>query len=111
MEILVIYVDTLYSAMSYGKDALSWENLTTKRPSYLYHQVHAVLGLVLTAVSAVVIFFLLRDGKYYQSTVIGWLLVLAWGIHSILHYYEEVHYDFNPFSGQPLVVHSKPVRH
>lgn len=66
------------------------------RPSFL--------GLILTGLLNLVIVILILMNLQAMSGVVLiqvlLLLCISIGIHSMLHFYEEYHYDFNPLEGK-----------
>ena len=77
------------------------------RPSFLYHQTQAVLIILII----IIIIYLLYNGSIkllsYELVMIGLLLTITIGIHSNLHYQEEIHFNFNPIIGNTKV-HNYP---
>jgi len=66
------------------------------RPSLFGHAFNGFLLLV-----AIILFF-----QYYKTlspeSMIEFALLfsIAFGIHAILHHYEEIYYDFNPYQNK-----------
>jgi hypothetical protein len=77
------------------------------RPSYIYHQVHAVTSIIGTLAT---LYWLIRgdNRSSYTITLIILLLSLSWGIHALVHFFEEINYDYQPLKGKNIV-HDYPV--
>lgn len=66
------------------------------RPSFVGHVINGILAFIGT------ILFL----KYYETFTseqlvsLVLLLSIAYGVHAILHHYEEIYYDFNPYNNK-----------
>ncbi len=72
-----------------------------KRPSYTYHQIHAIIGIITSAMS---VYLILMNITNLEK--ITWLLIangIMWSLHSILHYFEEIYFGFNPFQDETFV--------
>ena len=66
------------------------------RPSFLGTGINAI-----TATIATVIFLLnYRTMNNVDMIKILLLISIAFGIHALLHHYEEIYYDFNPLIGK-----------
>jgi hypothetical protein len=80
------------------------------RASFIYHQLQVpviVIGLLLMV-------WLVYDGKLQFASIemagLILLLSIAIGIHALIHFEEEVNFDFNPMTGD-TDVHDKPYHH
>jgi len=73
------------------------------RASFVYHQ----LQVPVVIVGLLLIIWLIYDKKIefasYESAVLILLLSIAIGIHALIHFEEEVHFDFNPMAGDTTV--------
>lgn len=66
------------------------------RPSFFGHVINGFLILI-----AVVLFFQNYKTISPESMIeFALLFSIAFGIHSIIHFYEEIYYDFNPFGNK-----------
>jgi hypothetical protein len=75
------------------------------RPSFLAHIINGTLALIGT------ILFIVNYKKLDISMIILFILILsiAWGVHGLMHHYEEIYYDFNPLIGK-LKFYDEPIR-
>ena len=66
------------------------------RPSIFGHMFNGFLLLI------AMILFLQNYKKLSQESLIEFALLfsIAFGVHAILHHYEEIYYDFNPLANK-----------
>lgn len=80
------------------------------RASFVYHQ----LQVPIIFIGIILMIWLVYDGKVnfvsFEMTNLIFLLSIAIGIHALIHFEEEVHFDFNPMTGD-TTVHDKPFIH
>jgi hypothetical protein len=80
------------------------------RPSFIYHQ----LQVPIVVIGFLLIIWLVYDGQLRFASVemagLVLLLSIAVGIHALIHFEEEVHFDFNPMTAD-TIVHDKPYYH
>ena len=86
------------------------------RPSFIYHQVSAIMSIIATILSLIWIITSYRQNdnlftgnNLYQLSSILLLLSLTWGVHSLIHHSEEVFFGFNPMTGQSAVLDNAPI--
>jgi hypothetical protein len=66
------------------------------RPSFLSHIMNGLIILV-----AIYLYCMNhRNIDMANTLVILLLLSISFGIHGILHHYEEIHYNFNPLENK-----------
>lgn len=72
------------------------------RPSFIYHQIHSIISII----STIFVIILLFRSKWnlYEITSVFIALSIMWGIHATVHYWEEVHYNFNPMIGHSKIL-------
>lgn len=79
------------------------------RPSFLYHQIHVPLVFL----GAIILFYLLYAGEInfmsYECANLMFLFSIAIGIHALIHFDEEVYFDFNPMAGKSEIL-DEPIR-
>ena len=73
------------------------------RPSFIYHQIHAVLEIVVFLFIIYYFYSRWNDISLKNTIFILSLVSIICGIHAILHYFEEIYYDFNPLIGKSKV--------
>ncbi len=66
------------------------------RPSFLGLAITGILSLI--ALIVYIIYF--KTFTIWEHVQILLLLAVAFGVHSILHEFEEIHYDFNPLANK-----------
>ena len=66
------------------------------RPSFIGQGVNGVLAMI------AIIMFILHYKEMDNKTIIEMLLFISItiGVHSILHHFEEIYYDYNPLVGK-----------
>ena len=76
------------------------------RPSFIYHQIHAVISIIGTII---VLYWLIfgQNRDSYTAAILILLVSLSWGVHALVHFDEEVHYNYNPLIGKSIV-HDEP---
>jgi hypothetical protein len=69
------------------------------RPSFLAHIINGVIAFIATFM------FIFNYGTFEtkDKIIILSLLSIAWGMHAILHHFEEIYYGFNPLKGQNYI--------
>jgi len=77
------------------------------RASFVYHQITAIVSILITLYLLYLIYKKQIFGKELINPVL--LLSISWGIHGIIHFLEEYIYDFEPISGNTTVL-DKPIR-
>jgi hypothetical protein len=66
------------------------------RPSFLSHIINGLLSFI-----ALILYLSNYEKINVENTLfIILLLSIAFGIHGILHHYEELYYDFNPLENK-----------
>ena len=73
------------------------------RPSFIYHQIQATLVLVLIFMTIYLLYSKQIDLLSIETLVILLLISINIGIHSNLHYQEEIHFNFNPLIGNTKI--------
>jgi hypothetical protein len=74
------------------------------RPSFIGHAVNGLLMMVAT-----IMLYCNSDAISRAEMIqIIALLSIAYGIHSILHHYEELYYNFNPLENKWSYTNKKP---
>lgn len=69
------------------------------RPSFIGHALNGFLVL-----AAIFLFFRYYKTLSSESMIeIVLLFSIAFGVHAILHHYEEIYYDFNPYRNKWMV--------
>ncbi len=78
------------------------------RPSFIYHQITSIISII---GSLVALYWILRyyNRDSYMMAILLLILSISWGVHGLIHFWEEVHFDFNPLVGKSIV-HDDPVR-
>lgn len=66
------------------------------RPSFIYHQVNAVVSILATIIMLYYFYINRSTSNIFNISIGLFIISIAWGIHSILHYLEEYIYNFNP---------------
>lgn len=66
------------------------------RPSFIGHIVNGLLMMI----STIMLYYNSDSISTTEMIKIITLLSIAYGIHSILHHYEELHYNFNPLENK-----------
>ena len=74
------------------------------RPSFIYHQIHAVLEIMASLIGIYLIIKNIQNKNFDKVFTMVAILSISWGIHTIIHYWEEVHYEFNPLKGANKVL-------
>lgn len=69
------------------------------RPSFINHQIASVLGVIASIIGFYWLITQYRNINNYEIFIFFILLSISWGISSHLHFMEEVHYDYNPLTG------------
>jgi hypothetical protein len=66
------------------------------RPSFITHIINGLLSFI-----ALILYLSNYQKINIENTLIIILLLsIAFGIHGILHHYEEIYYDFNPLENK-----------
>jgi hypothetical protein len=73
------------------------------RPSFIYHQVQAILVLILIFMTIYLSYNAQINLLSKEMLVILLLISINIGIHSNLHYQEEIHFNFNPLIGNSKI--------
>jgi len=68
------------------------------RPSFLASTLSGIIIFISIILFVINYKFLSNDNKYFINTLI--LLSIALGIHALCHYFEEIYFNFNPFTGR-----------
>lgn len=66
------------------------------RPSFIGHIINGLLMMIAT----IMLYCNSETISRTEMIQIIALLSIAYGIHSILHHYEELHYNFNPLENK-----------
>ena len=80
------------------------------RASFVYHQITAIISIISTLISLYWMYknYNAKDSAY-KTAIILILLSISWGVHGLIHFWEEVYFDFNPLAGKSTI-HDFPVR-
>ena len=73
------------------------------RPSFIAAGINGLLMLIAT----IMIIINYRNLSKEMAILFILLLAIAYGIHAILHYFEEVYYNYNPLKNK-WTIHSEP---
>ena len=66
------------------------------RPSFIGAGLSAMIALVAT-----IIYIMNYKTLSTEANIqLLFLMAIAWSLHSLLHFYEELYYDFNPLIGK-----------
>ena len=68
------------------------------RPSFIASTVSGIIILIASIISILNMKALSKDS--FKLVTILLLIGIAFGIHAIGHYYEEIYFDFNPLVGK-----------
>ena len=66
------------------------------RTSFVYHQITAVISILATLTLFFGLFKYWKDLNANSIAILLLILSLSWGVHGILHFWEEYLYDFDP---------------
>jgi hypothetical protein len=82
------------------------------RPSFIYHQGCAALSIIATII-LLPLLFRYKDGRmdFYQLSMYILILSISWGLHGLLHFYEEIHYNYNPLDGRTTILATPTRKH
>ncbi len=73
------------------------------RPSFIYHQIHAILEILAIML---IIFTMIKNYKsftLYEYIMLLLVVSITFGIHAVVHFWEEVYFDFNPLIGRSTI--------
>ena len=79
------------------------------RPSFIYHQIHAYFDMVGTIMTLYYFHATWNNFNLRDAIIIILLLSLVFGVHALVHFKEEINFDFNPMVGKSSVL-DEPVR-
>ena len=68
------------------------------RPSFIASAISGTIILIATLIALINLSTLSKDSFKLISVLL--LLGIAFGIHGISHYYEEIYFNFNPLVGK-----------
>ena len=75
------------------------------RPSYFYHQIAAITGLIGTLLSLLWIYKNCGKSNSQLKIILLFLLIsISWGIHTLIHFWGEVYFAFNPLDGKSTAI-------
>ncbi len=79
------------------------------RASFVYHQITAAISIISTFAFFYYLFKPI-DKDPYQIILLLLLLSISWGIHGLIHFWEEVFFDFNPLDGRHKVYDTPQIK-
>lgn len=80
------------------------------RTSFISHQIHAIISILTTILVIYLLIYRKREEiDSYELANLLLLLSVSWGIHTLVHFYEEKVYNFDPLAGK-WKVNNEPVK-
>ncbi len=70
------------------------------RTSFVYHQITAMTSYLATLVILFAFFKYWKSLKALEIGLLLFILSISWGVHCLLHFWEEYLYDFDPLLGR-----------
>ncbi len=74
------------------------------RPSFIYHQIHVAFTVIAMIFIVIVLFKDYKTTDYSTIAILLLLVGIACGVHAIIHFFEEIYFDFNPMIGKSEVL-------